>query len=145
MSVRVAREGKTIETAKADPAEIKAVEIGAMNLLQEAFDNKLSFLLGVFRVEDGTPGVILTGHGSPSDMILMAESLVDKAERTRPPMGDFLGMLQDIFGDNLHVIREPADLENPALNEAMEKLLKKDTKVPAGKGPMTDPFADQNS
>lgn len=125
MPVKVAREGKTTKTANATEEETKEVEVGAMNLLQEAFDSKLSFFLGVFKEEDGIPGVLLTGHGSPSDMILMAESLVDKAERTRPPVGDFLEMLQDFFGDNLHVIREPADLENPALNEAMEKLLKK--------------------
>lgn len=92
MPVKMVEEGNTYLSTSATEEQKEEVLKNAFDLMDEMRDKGLNFFVGVFKDD----GVVLAGRGTPHQMILLAESLVDKADRTNREV-DLLDLLKTFF------------------------------------------------
>lgn len=125
--MKMVDEGKSYLTEGATQEQKDETMDAALAMLMEAREKDLPFFIGVFKEVEGKLGLEMTGRGTPRNMAMMAECLIDKAETTPvPPMEPLLDLLQDIFGeDAVRVIDENTDfskLDLPLGEEEVEQV-----------------------
>lgn len=107
MTMKRMDEGMSVLSSEATPEQKARLHNGSKELLQKALDEGKDFFIGMREGDD----FIITGHGTPRSMFMMAECILDKAEEGRqmqPDQGeDLLETLKQLFGaENVHTLDE---------------------------------------
>lgn len=106
---RIDDDGFSVLSEKATAEQKNRLRKGANELLLKALDEGKDFFIGIREGSD----MVLTGHGTPKSMFMMAECLLDKAEEAQRMHQESLGednlleTLKQMFGaENVHTLDE---------------------------------------